>query len=104
MIARTWHGRVRADRSDDYQAFLLRTAVPDYRATPGNRGILVQQWTEGEVSHFLLTTLWDSIEAIRRFAGEDHQRARYYPEDDEFLLEKEREVAHTTVLLASIDS
>jgi len=102
MIARTWHGRVRADRSDDYHAFLLRAAVPDYRATPGNRGILVQQWTEGEVSHFLLTTLWDSLEAIRRFAGKDYQRARYYPEDDHFLLEKEPDVTHTAVLLASI--
>ncbi len=102
MIARTWHGRVPVGRSDEYYAFLLRTGVPDYRATPGNRGILVQQWTEGEVSHFLLTTLWDSIDAIRGFAGEDYQRARYYPEDDDFLLEKEPGVTHTTVLLASM--
>jgi heme-degrading monooxygenase HmoA len=100
MIARSWHGRVPAARSDDYYAYLLRTGLADYRATPGNRGVLVQRWTEGDVSHFLLTTLWDSLEAIKRFAGEDYQAARYYPEDDEFLLEREPQVTHTNVLMA----
>jgi hypothetical protein len=51
------------------------------------------------VTHFVFTTLWDSIEAIRRFAGEDPERARYYPEDDDFLLEKEELVTHAEVVL-----
>ena len=102
MIARTWHGRVPARLSEQYHAFLVAVAFPDYRATPGHRGILAQQWTEGEVSHFLLTTLWDSFEAIQLFAGEQFQRARYYPEDDGFLLEKEPTVTHTRVLLAEL--
>jgi len=101
MIARSWHGRVRAARADDYFAYLQRTGLADYRATPGNLGVLVQRWTEGEVSHYLLTTLWDSFDAIKRFAGEDYTAARYYPEDDEFLLEREPHVTHTTVLMAT---
>ncbi|HZE73861.1 MAG TPA: hypothetical protein VE091_01055 [Gemmatimonadales bacterium] len=101
MIARSWHGRVRAARADDYFAYLQRTGLADYRATPGNLGVLVQRWTEGEVSHYLLTTLWDSFDAIKRFAGEDYTAARYYPEDDEFLLEREPHVTHTTVLMAA---
>ena len=100
MIARTWHGRVRAARADDYYDYLLRTGLADYQATPGNRGILVQRWIEGDVGHFLLTTLWDSIDAIKRFAGEDYTAARYYPEDDEFLLDREPRVTHATVLMA----
>ena len=100
MIARSWHGRVPAARSDDYYTYLLRTGLADYRATPGNRGVLVQRWTEGDVSHFLLTTLWDSLDAIKRFAGEDYTAARYYPEDDEFLLEREPHVTHANVLMA----
>jgi len=104
MIARTWHGRVRAAQTDDYYAFLVRTGLADYQATPGNRGVLVQQWTEGDVSHFLLTTLWDSIEAIKRFAGEEYALARYYPEDDDFLLEREPGVTHTAVLMAVLPS
>jgi heme-degrading monooxygenase HmoA len=101
MIARSWHGRVRAAQADDYFAYLQRTGLADYRATPGNLGVLVQRWTEGEVSHYLLTTLWDSFDAIKHFAGEDYTAARYYPEDDEFLLEREPHVTHTTVLMAA---
>lgn len=100
MIARSWHGRVPAARADDYYTYLLRTGLADYRATPGNRGVLVQRWTDGEVSHFLLTTLWDSLDAIKRFAGENYTAARYYPEDDEFLLEREPHVTHANVLMA----
>jgi heme-degrading monooxygenase HmoA len=100
VIARTWHGRVPAAKADAYYEYLLRTGLADYRATPGNRGVLVQCRSEGDVAHFLLTTLWDSVDDIKRFAGEDHERARYYPEDDDYLLERESYVIHAEVLLA----
>jgi hypothetical protein len=51
-------------------------------------------------AHFLFFSLWDSWEAIRAFAGEDVDRARYYPEDAEYLLELEPTVTHYEVLLA----
>jgi heme-degrading monooxygenase HmoA len=102
MIARTWHGRVPAAKADAYHAYLRKTGLADYQATPGNRGVLVFRRTEGEVTHFVLTTLWDSVEAIRQFAGEDYTRARYYPEDDEYLLEREPLVTHYDVLLAAV--
>ncbi len=98
MIARTWHGRVPAAKADAYHQFLLRSGVPDYRATPGNRGVLVLRRVEGDVAHFLLVTLWESLDGIRRFAGDDYLRARYYPEDDGFLLEKEPFVTQYEVL------
>ncbi len=102
MIARTWHGRVPAAKADAYHAYLETTGYADYRSTPGNRGLLVLRRTEGDVVHFQLTTLWDSLEAIRRFAGDDYARARYYPEDDDFLLEREPFVVHHEVLLAEL--
>jgi len=45
---------------------------------------------EGEVAHFLLVTVWDSLELIKGFAGNKLELAKYYPEDDDFLLEKEK--------------
>jgi heme-degrading monooxygenase HmoA len=99
VIARTWHGRVPVGKADAYYEYLLRTGLADYRATPGNRGVLVQRRIEGDVAHFLLTTLWDSLDAIKQFAGEDHAVARYYPEDDDYLLEREPYVTHAEVLL-----
>ena len=101
-IARTWHGRVPAAKADTYQAYLERTGLRDYAATPGNRGILVLRRTEGDVTHFVLTTLWDSMEVIRAFAGDDPERARYYPEDDDYLLEREPLVTHYEVLMAEV--
>jgi heme-degrading monooxygenase HmoA len=102
MIARTWHGRVPAHKAEAYHDYLRRTGLPDYATTPGNRGVLVLCRTEGDVTHFVLTTLWDSVEAIRLFAGDDYTRARYYPEDDDYLLEREAFVTHYDVLLAAI--
>jgi heme-degrading monooxygenase HmoA len=102
MIARKWHGRVPAAKAERYYEYLLRTGLADYRNTPGNLGVLVERWTEGEVSHFLITTLWESLEAIKRFAGEEFQLARYYPQDDDFLLEREPFVRHASVLMAQM--
>ena len=102
MIARTWHGRVPAAKADAYHEYLLRTGVADYARTAGNRGVYVLRRREGEVADFLLITHWDSVEAIKGFAGEDYERARYYPEDDDFLLEREPFVTHYEVLLALV--
>ena len=103
MIARTWKGRVPAAKADAYYEYLLRTGLADYRATPGNRGVLVERRLTADVAHFELTTLWDSIESIKAFAGEQYERARYYPEDDDYLLEREPFVTHATVLMIAVD-
>jgi heme-degrading monooxygenase HmoA len=98
VIARIWHGRVPADKADRYHQYLLETGIADYRATPGNRGVYVMRWFDADVAHYELLTLWDSIDAIKAFAGDDYDLARYYPEDDEYLLEREPRVRHLEVL------
>lgn len=100
MIARTWHGAVPAAKADAYHRYLLHTGIPDYEATPGNRGVHVLRRTEDDTVHFLLLTFWDSPDAIRAFAGDDPERARYYPEDAAYLLELEPTVTHYDVLVA----
>ena len=98
MIARTWHGAVRAEDAEAYHHYLLDTGLQDYEQTSGNRGVYVFRRVEGSVAHFLLLTLWESWEAIRAFAGSDPERARYYPEDERFLLDLEPTVTHYEVL------
>jgi heme-degrading monooxygenase HmoA len=98
MIARTWHGIVPASRADEYVEYLDRTGIPEYRATPGNLGVYMLRRIEGDRVHFLLLTLWESEEAIKRFAGPDMEKAKYYPEDEDFLLEKEANVTHYEVI------
>jgi heme-degrading monooxygenase HmoA len=98
MIARLWHGKTSASRADEYLEYLRRTGIPDYRSTPGNRGVQILLRREADVAQFLLITQWDSWEAIRAFAGSDVDRARYYPEDADFLLELEPDVIHYEVV------
>jgi heme-degrading monooxygenase HmoA len=90
---------VPAGRADDYAQYLARTGIPDYRNTEGNRGVYVLKRIEGKRAHFLLVTLWDSYDAIKAFAGDDYQRAKYYPEDRDFLIELEPNVRHYEVVV-----
>jgi heme-degrading monooxygenase HmoA len=98
MIARIWHGRVPKEKASSYRAFLTARAIPDYRSTPGNAAAFVLERDEEGVSHLLTLSLWDSLADVRAFAGEDVERARYYPEDDDYLLEKETFVQHYEVV------
>lgn len=98
MIARLWHGVTAASKADDYFEYLKQTGIPDYQNTDGNRGVYVFRRVQDDQAHFLLVTLWDSLEAIRKFAGPEAEKAVYYPEDEEFLLEKEPSVVHYDVL------
>ncbi len=99
MIARTWHGVTEAVKADEYLDYLNKTGVPEYRATQGNLGVYVLRRIEGNKAHFLLITLWESEEAIKRFAGSEIEKARYYPEDEQFLLELEPSTTHYEVLV-----
>jgi len=101
MIARTWHGAVPDAKADAYETYLQLTGIPDYETTPGNRGVYILRRSAGGVTDFLLLTLWDSYESIRAFAGDDPERARYYPEDTEYLLELEPSVTHYEVAYRS---
>ena len=96
-IARIWHGITRASDPETYMGYLNRTGLPDYRATPGNQGVTVLRRIEGDVAHFTLISYWESLDSIRAFAGDDLEVARYYSEDEAFLLEKEPYVTHHEV-------
>ena len=98
MIARIWHGSTNEVDADDYLEYLNNTGIPDYLATEGNHGAYVLRRIQGDTAHFLLVSLWESLEVIKAFAGEDTEKARYYPKDERFLLELEPTVTHYDVL------
>lgn len=104
MIARTWHGVTPTAKADDYLRLMRDVAIPDYEAIPGNRGVYVMRRIESEVTHFLLLTLWDSADAIRQFAGDDMDKAKYYDFDVNYLLELEPTVTHYEVFATPPDA
>jgi heme-degrading monooxygenase HmoA len=100
VIARIWRGAVRPEDGDTYGDYIAETGLAGYQETPGNRGAWMLRRDVGELTEFLTFTLWESIEAIKAFAGEDYERARYYPEDDRFLVERDAVCAHYEVSAA----
>jgi len=86
-----------AEKGDEYYDYLGETGLKDYRAVPGNQGVQVLRRTFEGKTEFLLISSWESYEAIWAFAGDDLERAVYYPHDQEFLLELEPKVVHYEV-------
>lgn len=94
MIVRTWRGATQAVNADAYVAYLLRTGISEYEATPGNRGTLLLHRSVGERAEFLILSFWESFDAVHGFAGDDLGRAVFFPEDDAFLIERDLEAFH----------
>lgn len=101
MIVRLWHGRTRNADAERYEQFMKERAAPDYGAVNGLLKVYFTRREEGSVTHFLLITIWESMEAVQRFAGDNPEKAKYYVEDDGFLLEKEENVALYDVFLST---
>jgi len=97
MIARHWHGKTPASKGEEYKNLLLRIAIPDYQGTQGFSGLNFLYRLENNEAHFDLITYWDTYESIIRFAGNDFQKAKYYIEDNDFLIEFEENVKHYEV-------
>lgn len=96
-VVRIWEGRVPRERADEYTALMRSTGLVDYRATPGNRGAWVLRRDEGDATHVTMLTIWDSLDAVRAFAGDPVDRARYYDFDADYLLELPETVTHYAV-------
>ena len=102
LILRKWTGVIRTADEAAYVAYIDATGSADYAATPGNRGfqMLLRALGDGR-SEVTTLSWWESLDAIRGFAGDDVDIARYYPEDDRFLLERPRHVEHHRVVSRS---
>ncbi len=98
MIVRIWHSVTAAAKADENLDYLTATDIRDYQATEGNRGVYVLRRIEGDRAHFLTVSFWESMGAIEGFVSSEPERARYYPEDKEFLLDFEQTVEHHEVL------
>jgi heme-degrading monooxygenase HmoA len=102
MIARIWHGKTTTSQADDYLRYFEVTGLTDYQATNGNQGVIVLRRDEDQQTDFLILTLWESREAIIQFAGDEMEKARYYPEDNQYFSELEPNVLHYEVVLNTI--
>ena len=97
MIARIWRGWTRTEDADEFVAYVQRTGIAAYRATPGNRAAYILRRSDGDRTEFITLTFWSSLDAVKAFAGEDVEQAVFYPEHDHFLVDRETTVRHFEV-------
>ena len=96
MIARIWRGAVAKADGDAYALYMQETGVAGYAHIGGNRGVwMLRRDVEGK-TEFVMFTLWDSMEAVKAFAGVRPELAVFYPED-RYLVEREEFVSHFEV-------
>ena len=101
MIARIWHGKTKAEDYEAYTDFMKDVAIPDYEKTDGFVKLSFLRRIEGDEAHFNLVTYWENLDVIKNFAGDDYEIAKYYPRDNDFLLEFEEKVIHYEVFAES---
>lgn len=93
-IARIWHGATPADMTEEYVSLAKATCVANCTATPGNLGVTFFHQTEGDKTHHTFISYWKDFDAVKRFAGEDYQRPRFFDGEEKFLVEADKFVEH----------
>ena len=94
LISRHWKGVARRDRAEAYVRHLLDDTFPHLRGIPGfvRASILRREVEEG--TEFQIVSLWESLDAIRAFAGDDLEKAHIAPEARALLSRWEERVTH----------
>jgi antibiotic biosynthesis monooxygenase (ABM) superfamily enzyme len=97
MIARVWRGSTLAENAEAYTAYIEESGVGPARKLEGARGSLVLRRVRGGYAEFETIILFDSMEDVRAFAGDELDKAVFFPKDDRYLVERELDVRHYEV-------
>jgi heme-degrading monooxygenase HmoA len=102
MIARHWRGWTEVGNADAYEALLRDKVLPGLKEVEGYRGgYVLRSDGAGEVE-FVVVNLFDSIEAVKRFAGPDYPIAVFEPEAEKLLSRIELVAVHYEVRVATV--
>jgi heme-degrading monooxygenase HmoA len=99
VIARIWHGWTAPENADAYEEFLRTTMFPSIHDVDGFRGAdLLRRDGDGEVA-FITITRFESLDAVKRFAGDDYERAVVEPEARRLLSRFDERSAHYELVI-----
>ena len=95
VVVRMWRGAVRSEDRDAYVDYIEQTGMREYRKTPGNIDAwMLTRELPGAITEIVTVSRWQSLDAIKGFAGADIECAVFYPEDDRYLVERDTTVRH----------
>ncbi|QIR40248.1 hypothetical protein HCG51_28415 [Tolypothrix sp. PCC 7910] len=99
VVARIWHGTTPTSKADEYYTYLVEAGIKKIESIPGNLGTQVLRRTNGNNTEFTVISYWESRDAIRKFAGNDIEKVRPLPRDNEYLINPETTVKHFDVII-----
>ena len=94
MISRIWHGWAKPEDADAYEKLLRSEILPGIHRVKGFKGATVLRRELKSEVEFVTLTLFDSIEAVREFAGDDYERAVILPQARKLLARFDERSAH----------
>ena len=100
MIARIWHGYTTPENADAYEAMLQPEVLPGISRVKGYRGNYFLRRESGSEVEFITVLLWESLDAIRDFAGPNYENAVVPPERRKVLSRFEERASHYEVILS----
>jgi antibiotic biosynthesis monooxygenase (ABM) superfamily enzyme len=99
VIARIWHGWTAPENADAYEEFLRTKMFPSIHRVPGYLGADLLRRADGGEIAFITITRFESLDAIREFAGEDYEQAVVEPEARALLSRFDERSTHYEVVL-----
>ena len=99
MISRLWHGWTTREKADAYEELLRSEVLPGIHRVKGFKGAHLLRRDGKEEVEFLTLTMFDSLDAVREFAGEDYEVAVVPPQARKLLARFDERSAHYETVL-----
>jgi heme-degrading monooxygenase HmoA len=101
MIARVWHGWTSAPNADAYERLLKKKILPGIHRVDGYRGSYLLRRPRGDETEFVTITFFESLDAVRDFAGSDYELAVVPREAQELLTRFDARSAHYDIAMGA---
>src|SRR5438309_8364350 len=99
MIGRLWRGFAAREKANSYVEHLRRSVLPELSQIDGYRGAYLLQRDVDDGVEFTVLTFWESMDAIRQFAGEDADTAVVAPAAQALLCAYDSKATHYEIAL-----
>jgi heme-degrading monooxygenase HmoA len=99
MIARIWHGWAEPGNANAYEELLRAHVLPDIHRVAGFRGAYLLRENRDDEVEFVTVTLFESLDDVREFAGEDYEAAVVPPEARRLLSRFDERSRHYETIL-----
>jgi heme-degrading monooxygenase HmoA len=101
MISRVWHGWTKREHADAYERMLRTTILPGIHRVEGYQGADLLRRDAGDEVEFVTITRFDSMDAVRAFAGADYEVAVIHPDARDLLSRYDQRSAHYETVVSA---